>query len=305
MRQWYLLLCICFTFNFFKGAGQTLDSFPTKAGALFYHQSGTGAPVILLSGGPGGSYAQLSVVATEISKNYRAILPEQRGTGLSIPTPFDSTTINLQTAVEDLNLLLQHLKLSQSTFIGHSWGSMLAMSFAAAHPDKVKALILIGPGPLKEWEKNFQILQMNWKSRMGRLEQLGFDTLTQKIMQGTATGMDTLARRKMILETFNFDKSLTDSIQGKISGGSNLKMRDLMLNDLKKRYDLSQSLKNFKGPIHVICGRQDYVLYNAYELKLIMPVTELHWIERCGHWPQFEQPKAFFQSLEAILKQVH
>ena len=283
--------------------GQKLDSIKYDYGYLYYHEYGSGEPIILLSGGPGGSYMQVEEVAVEIGKKYRSIILEQRGTGRSIPSTFDSTTINLQAALNDLNLLLQHLKLQRVTFLGHSWGAMLAMSFAGAFLTKVKSLILVGPGPYKEWERNSQILQMSWKSKMGRSEQRIFDSVNNNITAGSANSIDSQMRRRLILETYNFDKWLLDSIQNRIKGASNLKMRDLMLADLKKHYDLSRSLKQYRGPINVICGRQDYVLYNAYELKLLLPSVQLHWIEQCGHWPQFEQSNAFYRILFDILKQ--
>lgn len=284
------------------GSSQKLDSVNYSYGYLYYHEYGSREPVIILSGGPGGSYLQQETVAAEVGKKYRSILLEQRGTGRSMPTPLDSTTINLRSAIADLHLLLQHLKLQKAIFLGHSWGSMLAMSYAASYPSNVKSLILVGPGPYKEWTKNAQIFETSWKSRMGKEQQLIFDSVNKKIASAMAIATDSQARRKLILETYNFDKSLSDTIQKRTKSVPNLKMRDLMLADLKKNYDLSSTLKQYKGPINVICGRQDYVVYNAYELKLLMPSVQLHWIEQCGHWPQFEQPKAFYDTLLNLLK---
>lgn len=300
MKPLFILL-IVLILRPFTGIGQRLDSINYKYGSLYYHEYGSGETIILLSGGPGGSYMQLEEVAIELGKKYRSILLEQRGTGRSVPSLFDSTTINLASALEDIDLLVTHLQLRKAIFLGHSWGSMLAMSYAASHPSKVKSLILVGPGPYKEWEKNYQILQMSWKSKMGRQEQKVFDSLNRKIISGSAAAIDSQIRRKLALETYSFDKSLYDTIQQRIKGASSLKMRDLMLADLNKNYDLSSTLNKYKGPVYVVCGRQDYVLYNAYELKLLMPGAELYWLEQCGHWPQFEQPKAFYDTLSIIL----
>src|SRR6185369_10675219 len=133
--------CILLTLSivlFINSFGQKLDSIKYANGYLYYHDYGKGEPIILLSGGPGVSCNQEQEVAIELSKNYRAILLEQRGTGISIPTPFDSTTINLKAAFADLNLLLDHLHLKEAIFYGHSWGGTLAMGFAASFPDRVK-----------------------------------------------------------------------------------------------------------------------------------------------------------------------
>ena len=45
--------------------------------------------------------------------------------------------MTLQTVVEDLEALRQHLKQDRLVLIGHSWGGMLAMAYAVAHPERV------------------------------------------------------------------------------------------------------------------------------------------------------------------------
>ena len=54
--------------------------------------------------------------------------------------------MTLQTVVEDLEALRQHLKQDRLVLLGHSWGGMLAMAYAVAHPERVDRLILIGSG---------------------------------------------------------------------------------------------------------------------------------------------------------------
>src|SRR5262245_29113266 len=86
------------------GMAQRLDSVNYQYGYLYYHEYGRGETIFLFSGGPGGSYMQLEEVAIELGKRYRCILPEQRGTGRSVPSVFDSTTINLESALADIDL---------------------------------------------------------------------------------------------------------------------------------------------------------------------------------------------------------
>ncbi len=98
----YFILFILFFVNSDLTAQKT-DSIKYDNGFLYYHDYGQGEPIILLSGGPGNNCSQLSEMATVLAKNYRVILLEQRGTGLSIPIPLDSTTINLTTEVSAAN----------------------------------------------------------------------------------------------------------------------------------------------------------------------------------------------------------
>src|ERR1019366_1011677 len=60
---------------------------------LHYTDYGQGEPVLLLMGGPGISGAGLEPVARMIAKQGRAIVPDQRGSGKSMPT--EATAITL------------------------------------------------------------------------------------------------------------------------------------------------------------------------------------------------------------------
>jgi proline iminopeptidase len=119
------LLIVIGTVIFQWASAEKHDSIKYENGYLHFHEYGKGEPVILLTGGPGAGYVQLEPVAKPISKTHRAILLEQRGTGRSIPVPYDSSTINMCAALGDINRIIDHLKLGQAHLVGHSWGACL------------------------------------------------------------------------------------------------------------------------------------------------------------------------------------
>ncbi len=116
--------------------GQKLDSIAYKYGHLFYHSYGNGETIIMLSGGPGNNALQLESVALKLSQKNRVVLLEQRGTGRSIPSKFDEETINIKSALSDINLLLDHLNLKNAIILGHSYGAELAIIYAFNFPRK-------------------------------------------------------------------------------------------------------------------------------------------------------------------------
>ena len=98
---------------------------------------------MFLHGGPGGGSSKDDAVFFD-PKHYRIILFDQRGAGKSTPPHFleNNTTQDL---IGDINLLLEHLKIKSSVHIfGGSWGSTLALSYAIAHPERVRSLVLRG-----------------------------------------------------------------------------------------------------------------------------------------------------------------
>ncbi len=289
-------------------AAQQTDSVKHANGYLYYHSYGSGTPVIVLTGGPGNSYLQQEEVAATLGKGYKAVLLEQRGTGRSIPAPFDSTTINLQTAIADVDRLVDHLQLKQALIYGHSWGAMLAMCYAATHPEKVKALVLVAPGYYKASPELFAVHMANLRVKLGLAELDQLDSLTRKQENKQATPADAAAYDRLFRYGYIYDKRKMDSLLPKINAGKpNATMRDLMIKDLiRVKYDLSVQplLSRYKGPIHVISGRQDALTFYTYELKIIHPSMQLHWVQESGHFPMFEQPGPFYDTLFQVMKKV-
>jgi pimeloyl-ACP methyl ester carboxylesterase len=112
----------------------------------------SGPPVIVLHGGPGapGSAAGL---ARGLAGEFRVCEPFQRGSpgpnGEDMGHPL---TVALHVA--DLDRLVDglgaHSRDERPALVGHSWGAMLALAYAAAHPGRVAALALVGCGTFDE-----------------------------------------------------------------------------------------------------------------------------------------------------------
>ncbi|PKU84226.1 proline iminopeptidase isoform X2 [Dendrobium catenatum] len=111
---------------------------------LYWEQSGnpSGHPVVFLHGGPGGGTSASNRQFFD-PEFYRIILFDQRGAGKSTPHACleENTTWDL---VNDIELLREHLQISEWQVFGGSWGSTLALAYSQKHPDKVTGLILRG-----------------------------------------------------------------------------------------------------------------------------------------------------------------
>ncbi len=111
---------------------------------IYVEQSGNpeGQPVLFLHGGP-GSGTQPQHRCFFDPQHYRIILMDQRGCGKSKPHAEldENTTWDL---VHDIELLRKHLGLRKWIVFGGSWGSTLALAYAAKHPSRLRGLILRG-----------------------------------------------------------------------------------------------------------------------------------------------------------------
>jgi proline iminopeptidase len=285
---------------------QVSDSVQLSNASLYYEIKGEGSPILLLSGGPGLSSKQLSTLRDSLSQKYKCILFDQRGTGQSHTSPLDSTTINLKQSVEDISSLLKKLKLDRVTIVGHSWGAMLAVNFAIAHPSQINKLVLIGSGPLAF--SDFVIQQDNIIARATRAEREYIERLQDSISQAKSPSESAAYRKqfgKQFLRLISYDAMRIDSIFEEVSKSKlNPKMQILMWQDLQRmNYNVKSKIGSLNFPTLVICGRQDPIgLFPSIYLKELNNKFNLVWVEKSGHFTWLEQPGAFYLELFKFLK---
>ena len=111
---------------------------------LYWEQSGNpdGVPILLLHGGPGAGATPMHRRFFD-PDHYRIIIMDQRGAGRSTPLGGieNNTTAHL---VSDIEALREHLNINRWHLFGGSWGSTLALSYAAQYAQNCISLILRG-----------------------------------------------------------------------------------------------------------------------------------------------------------------
>lgn len=101
-------------------------------------EHGTSGPlVVVLHGGPGAP-GYVAPVASGLADSFRVLEPFQRGSS--------GEPLTVARHVEDLHELIRRHTEARPALVGHSWGAMLALAYAAAHPGRASSLVLIGCG---------------------------------------------------------------------------------------------------------------------------------------------------------------
>ena len=102
-----------------------------------------GDPIVCLPGGPMQDADYLGDLGG-LPARRPSVLLDPRGTGAS-EQPEDPSTYRCDRQVDDVEALRRHLGLERVTLLGHSAGANLAVLYAARHPDRVEALLLLTP----------------------------------------------------------------------------------------------------------------------------------------------------------------
>ena len=108
-----------------------------------YRRAGAGAPLVYFHGS--GLTKRWLPLYGDLAESFDVIVPEHPGYG-------DSVRPRWLRDIDDLVLheadALDALGLNSFHAVGHSFGGVVAASFAALFPDRVRSLTLISPGPL-------------------------------------------------------------------------------------------------------------------------------------------------------------
>ena len=116
----------------------------TSHGQIHYVTEGTGEPVLLLHQSP-RSIDEYAEVIPIISKKMRVIAMDNLGYGHS-DKPSDQPL--LLDYADTVIQLLDELKISKTSLVGHHTGAKIATVVAANYPERVDKLVLSGPGVL-------------------------------------------------------------------------------------------------------------------------------------------------------------
>jgi proline iminopeptidase len=265
---------------------------------LHYTISGKGETIVFLSGGPGFSGDYLQPIADRFASRYTTVVPDQRGTGKSKLATYDATTLTTALEVADLEMLRKELKLEKLTLAGHSWGGILSMLYASAHPDRVRALILISSGgPTLTF---VDPSNKNLAARTTEEDKAKVLEWTFKAAEQPKKAMLEITRART--PSYFADRAKAKHLMDSLTEDSfELRVFQPLMNDLTKiGYDLREPLKKLKAPVLILHGRQDPIV-TVDDTKAAIPSAKVVWLENAGHFPWEEQPEAFFKAMDGFL----
>ena len=299
--QWIAALVLCVgSFAAAQEAYAQDGSFVSGSRRLYFTTLGAGPPVVVLSGGPGFDVGYMRPVA-EAMPGRQSIMFEQRGTGRSRGTPLTADEMTLATAVADLDALRQHLKQPRLVLVGHSWGAMLAMAYASAHPDRIDRMILIASGgPTLEFASWFED---NIRARLRPEDAEAERYWSAAAARGVTADKVALETARALTPAYFFDRAKGLAFAAKMADGElHADVGNLLFPDLMKQYDVRTGLRRLDRPTLIVHGHQDPMGdKNAEDIHALVASSTIVYFDKCGHFPWVEQPDAFRAALATFM----
>ncbi|MCK5823837.1 MAG: alpha/beta hydrolase [Ichthyobacteriaceae bacterium] len=231
---------------------------------------GEGQPIILLHGLMGG-LSNFDAVIENLSKDgYRVIAPELPIYNLPL------LKTNVKNLTNHVNDLIDYLNLENVVIVGNSLGGHIALLFAKNHPEKIRGMVLTGSSGLYE-------------NSMG-------DTYPKR---GDYDYIKTKTE-EVFYDPKMATKELVDEIYDTVND-RNKAIRILSIAKSAIRHNMAKDITKMNLPTCLIWGDSDTVTPPevAKEFDKLMPNSELHWVEKCGHSAMQERPEEFNRILDA------
>ena len=253
----------------------------------------TGPCVILLHGGPGAP-GHMAPVARGLADRFRVLEPFQRGHG--------GEPLRVAQHVADLHELVAALPESERpALVGSSWGAMLALAYAAAHPTSAGPLVLIGCGTFDEASRD---------QYRRTLEERMNEPLRQRL--GVQPGRFPDADRRLaelarlLLPLYSVDLICDDLELAECDARAHRETWEDMLR-LQKSGKYPAAFQVIRQPVLMLHGENDPHPGSSIRRSLQphLPQLEFESWEECGHYPWLERAVAdrFFAVLKTWLSE--
>jgi pimeloyl-ACP methyl ester carboxylesterase len=273
----------------------TMESLLSVNGVrLFARRVGSGRLVVVLHGGPGAHHDYLLPQYDRLARGRALQYYDQRGGGRS---PVDrAVPVGWQAHVADLDALLEAWDAVPGTLLGYSWGGLLAVLYAIAHPARVARLALVCPAPVTAADRRRFEAAFAQRSRAPSLVRA-----REELQASDLRHRDADAYRRRLFELsvagyFHDPAKVANLTPFRVTGRTQEEVWT-SLGD----YDLRAELRRLSIPARVFAGRHDPIPLDAAETTATCLGAELVVFDASGHCPHVEERDAFVAALDPWL----
>jgi len=247
----------------------------TPNGAIFVDDGGSGGLPVLFIHGNGADSTQWSAQLDHLRKTRRAVAVDLPGMGNSAPAANGDYSPKANAAAVDA--AVSSIGLKRFVVVGHSYGGAVAATYAAAHPEKVAAVIYADsaasvPAMTPQMQKFVDALRAD---RM-KVTRMWFAPMLKPSSQ---------AVQDRVFATV--EKSKVDAFVGAL--------------ERLAGYDAKSVVNTYPGPKFVIYAAD---IESPAAFRPQFPDFPAEKITGAGHWLMLDKPDEFNAALDKFLAQV-
>ncbi|NQW22810.1 MAG: alpha/beta fold hydrolase [SAR202 cluster bacterium] len=269
-----------------------MPAFSSDGVEIHYQVAGEGYPIVW-GHEFAGDITSWEPQVNFFARRYQVITYCHRGYPPS-GVPDDPTAYSQDHQVEDLYRLLRHLGIDQAYIGGLSMGGTVTISFAIAHPEMCRALIVASAGA---GSTDRERLVASWQALSESMLSEGME----QFADGYARGAERVQfLRKDPVGWAKFHAGLAShSAQGSALTFRGVQMKRPTI------YQLEEGLKKIKAPTLVLIGDEDGPCVEpAVFMKRNIPSCGLAVFPQSGHTINLEEPDLFNRTVLDFLTTV-
>lgn len=282
---------------------------PVRGGRIYVRVNGDlkgpRAPVVCAHGGPGGSHHYF-LPSLQMAEERAVILYDQLDSGQS-EKPNDPANWTVERFVSEVDAIRAALDLPRLHLVGHSWGSTIALEYAARQPGGLQSVTLGSPLiSTKSWTQStlaqLAKLPPNVVETINRLEAAG-DTANPAYEQAMLVFYRQYASRRpppaYVREYVQARGLATNErlYQGMWGPG------EIRATGSLKTYDGEPLLPRVTAPTLVITGEHDEMTADVLKpLVARMPAANLVVVPDAGHSMPSTHAEAYVAAVQAHLR---
>jgi len=281
-----------------------MDGLTTADGRrLAYRRSGQGPTLVCHGGGPGFSSLYLADLAG-LGEKLELVLLDPRGTGAS-DRPADANGYRIADYTADLEEFREHLGLERMSLLGHSHGGVVAMDYAATHPDRVERLILASS--LARWaSEQKEAMEAAMATHADEPWYEDAKAALEAEQAGQFSTDEELAEIGLREFPFYFarfgeeEQAYLETLRAEVPNADALHQWEREIFD---SFDLRPQLSGISAPTLVITGEEDFITGppSAKEIAEGIDRAETVLLPGSGHFIFVEAPVAFREAVLSFL----
>lgn len=269
---------------------------------LWYRVAGQqqGTPVVFLHGGPGqGSQTFARFAGPLLERTQRMVYLDQRGSGRS--EKHWKREYSLPLMVDDLEQLRRQLGVEKIALIGHSFGTVVGLEYAAKYPQHVSHLVLTGP------VVDFPAAVEVHCDRLKRLRPELYAKAVAEVSKGSSHRCNTFVAGREYIDDAMYPNPAIMKLVDETDAQDGMKNTGEIFGALAKQGVLEWRFNKHDRltmPVLVIGGAQDYqaVVEPLRTFVAKVPGARLLEYKGSGHFMFVENPTRFASDVSSFLK---